>query len=190
MPGETILKQGSYVSQVVYLKSGVLKIVLESKNNKSTILKIEESDSLVALPVLSVFKIYPFSVIAITQCEICLIRKEAIQEIMDRNIKANQFLVNWYSKEYSYIYTKILTISTRNNHGKLASALLYLSNGNFKKNVLNLISRKDLADLASISIDSTNKILMELKNDKIIEINKKGIKILNHELIEKLSTVG
>ena len=190
LPGEPILKQGTYVSQVIYLKTGLLKIVLEGKNNKNTILKLVNSKNFVALPVLGAPNIYPYSVEAISNCEVCFIRKESLLEVMERNIPVNQFLLNWYSNDYIYLYSRITTISTRNNHGKLASALVYLTDENFDKNILNQISRKELAELASISIDSTNKILMELKNDRIIDIDKNCITILNRELIVKLSTVG
>ncbi len=190
LSGETILKQGSYTSQIIYLKSGLLKVILEGKNGKNTILKLVASKNYIALPILGNTKIYPYTVEAITDCETCLIRKETILEILNRNINANRFLIDWYTNDYIYMHSKITTISTRNNHGKLASALLYLTSGEFEKNTLNILTRKDLAELASISIDSTNKILMELKNDRIIGINKNNITILKPELVEKLSTIS
>lgn len=190
LPGETILKQGSFVSQVIYLKSGLAKIVLEGKNGKKMILKLVNNKNFIALPVLGEPKIYPYTVEAISNSVVCFIRKESLLEIMEKNIALNNFLVNWYAKDYMFMYSKITSITTRNNHGKLASALLYLTNGNFEKNVINQISRKELAELAAISPDSSNKILMELKNDRIIDIDKNGITILDLELVEKLSTVG
>lgn len=188
--GKTILKQGAFVSQIAYLRKGVVKKVIEGDHNRNVIFKIIEKDNFIALPVIGHPNHYPFSVIALTDCEVCFIRNDKILNIMQSNTTLGSYLLKWYSLDYLYMYNKILTISTRNSHGKLASTLIFLTKNNFSNDILNLLSRRELAELASISVESANKILLELKQDKVIEINKKGIKILRLDLIEKLSTVG
>ena len=188
--GETVIKQGTYISQVVYLKSGLAKIVLESKNKRNVILNLVRGKNFILLPVLGSSDQYPFSIYSLCDCTVCIIRKETFLQVMQRNININRHLLDWYSKDYQFLYTKLLTTSTRNSHGKLASALLYLLDGGFGDNILELVSRKDLAELAAISIESSNKILAQLKHDRIIDITKNGIKIKRRDLIEKLSTVG
>lgn len=189
--GDIIIKQGSYVSQILFLKSGFVKIVIEGINKRNTILKLIGAGNFIALPVLGNPTVYPYSVVGVTDSKVCNIRKETIVEICQSNIAFNNYLLNWFSSDYTFLYHRISILSTRNNHGKLASALLYLTQKNFKdKNILEKISRKDLAELASISVESVNKILMELKYDKIIRIEDKTIRIIAPEVIEKLSTVG
>jgi CRP/FNR family transcriptional regulator len=187
---EYVLKQGTFVSQLIFLKKGILKIVLEGKDEKNTILNIIEERSFVALPILENSNVYPFSVITISECEICFIRKETLQDVMKRNIEANSFLLKWYSDDYLFMYNKMAMLSSCNSHGKLASALLYLTSDHFNNDILNIISRKELAEFAAVSVESSNKILVQLKHDKIIDINKKGIEIKRRDLIEKLSAVG
>lgn len=187
--GDIILKQGSYVSQVLYLKKGQVKIVLEGKNDKNTILQIVNEKNFIALPVLGDLEVYPFSVIALTHCEICNIRKETLVEISERNVEFLKFLISRFKRDFIFLYSRISVLSTRNNHGKLASALLNLCNS-YEPHEIHFLSRKELAEFASISIESTNKILQELKHDKIIEIHDKSITILQYKLIEKLSSVG
>jgi len=188
--GETILKQGSFVSQIIYLKKGLVKIVLEGKNDRNSILSLVEAENFIALQILGDPCQYPFSVIAIYNCNVCFIREATIIEVMKRNTSANNYLLKWLSNDYLFMYNKILTISTRNSHGKLAAALLYLTSGAFESDALNSISRKELAELASISVESSNKILLQLKHDRIIEIKDNKITIKRRDLIEKLSTIG
>lgn len=188
--GETIIKQGTYVAQILFVQTGLVKLILESKNDKNVILKFVEGSSFVGLSIMGEPNLYPFSVISVTESTICFIRKEIILRLMKDNIQLNQYLLKWSSNDHLFLYSKIATISTRNSHGKLASAMLYVTDGNFNINLLNLLTRKELAELASISIESTNKILLQMKHDKIIDINKYGISILRRDLIEKLSTVG
>jgi CRP-like cAMP-binding protein len=52
------------------------------------------------------------------------------------------------------------------------------------------LTRKDLAELASISKESTNKILKELQHDGIINISDGTIKITEPGLLQRLSLIG
>lgn len=185
-----IIKQGTFVSQLFYLKKGVVKIILESQNGRNSILDIVEEGNFIALPILNNPDIYPFSVISMTDCEICFIRKVALKEIMSNNPTATEYLLDWYSKDYTFLYDRILKISTLNSYGKLATALLYLTNKKFKTDLLEIVSRQEIADIATISLESCNKILLQLKHDGIINIRKSQIDLLQPTLIEKLCTAG
>lgn len=188
--GEHIIKQGEFVTQVLYLKKGLVKIVLEAKNRKSSILKIIENKNFIVLPLMGNFQRYPFSVVAISACNVCVIKKDTMLGIMNTNIKMNQFVLDWFSEDYLFLYNKITVQNTRNSHGKVATTLLYLTSEDFTDNLITLINRKEIAELSSVSIDSCNKILSDLKNDKIIEIGLNGIRIIRRDLIEKLSLIG
>jgi CRP-like cAMP-binding protein len=68
---------------------------------------------------------------------------------------------------------------------------LYLRSEKFNEiEIYNLISRKELAELSAISLDSTMKIINELKNDKIIEVNGKEIIIKDLEMMVRLAQIG
>ena len=190
-PNDIIIKQGSHVAQILYVKEGLVKTVIEEKNKRSTILKFVPPGNFIALPVLGKQKKYPISVVSMTRSVLCLISKDEVLQLISKNPKLSDELIDWYSVDYMYLYSKISNLSTRNSHGKLASALLYLADEQFKNtNVFELISRKDLADLASISLESTNKILQELKNERIIEIENRNIKVVRPKLLQTLSMIG
>ena len=188
--GEVILRQGSFVSQVLYLKQGIVKKVLEGKNERNTIIKLADDKNFLALPILGSSNQYPFSIVSVSDCHVCLLKRDTIYKVIKGNEKAHDFIMKWYAEDYLQMYRKIATISTRNSHGKLATALLYLTNGTFSSNILDLISRKDLAELSSTSKESANKILQQLNHDGLIEINKDRIIIKRRDLLEKLSSVG
>lgn len=189
-PGDYIVRQGSFISQVFYLREGLIKIVLEGKNNRNTIIKLVKPDNFFALPILGNDMQYPFSAITLTESSICLIRKESFMQLLQKNNNAYMYLLQWYANDYLLMYSKIATISTRNSHGKVASALLYVTGDEFNTTVLEKITRKDIAELSSTSLESVNKILQQLNHDGIIETKKHNIVIKRRDLLEKLSTVG
>lgn len=188
--GEVIMKQGSFVSQIVYLKSGLIKVLLEGNHHKQTILRIEGKNKYIGLPVLGEATEYLYTAAAVTESVVCLIRHESMLEIMRSNGRVNEYMLKMFAQEHTSLFEKIDTLSNKNSQGKLAAALLYLTGDNFEEDVLNEISRKELAELAGISIEGLQKILNDLKNEKIISVHDKKISIERPDLIEMLSTVG
>lgn len=189
--GETILKQGSYAYHLPFLRNGLVKLVLESTNNRESIFQLSSSGSFICLYTMYIEDYIPFTVVALSNCEVCLIKREIFREHLLKNRKATEYVLSWYCNESLNFFKRMSVQSTRNNHGKLAEALLYLSKVEFKnENVSKYLTRNELAELASISLESTNKILGELKNDLIIRIKNEGIEIDNIDLLERLSRIG
>ena len=188
--GETIIKQGGLISNIISLRKGLIKVVSEGKNNRNTLLKIIDEKSLIAFSGLSELTNYPFSLVALTPVNICQIRKETLNDISTRDVRINKLIINKLVNDNLFYGQRISILNTRNNCGKLASALLFLFEIFSDKQIFEYVSRKDLAELACISIESLNKILMQLKNDKIIYMDSKSLNILQPELINRLSLIG
>ena len=56
--------------------------------------------------------------------------------------------------------------------GKLASALLYLTSEKFKNdNVFQYLTRQDIADFASITVESTVKFLKEFEKEGLTQLD-------------------
>jgi CRP/FNR family transcriptional regulator len=189
--GETILKQGTFADNILFLRKGLVKLILESNTGKETIFKLASTNSFVGLSVLFAGDFVPFSVVALKDCDVCFIKKELMEEQLLGSKIATEFVLTSYNKESLFLLKKISVISTRNNHGKLAEALIYTASQELKdEKATQFLTRNDWADLASISLESTNKILSELKNDLIIKITNEGLEICKIDLLLRLSRIG
>jgi len=59
-------------------------------------------------------------------------------------------------------------------NGRMADALLYIDSlKNEKAEIFQLLSRKDLADFAGISTESTVKLLKMFEKDGLIKLNER-----------------
>ena len=68
-------------------------------------------------------------------------------------------------------------------HGRLAYTLIYLSREDFEiKNIFQYLTRKDLAELSTMSTEGAVHILSEFDKDGIVELQGKDIKILDMEI--------
>ena len=75
--------------------------------------------------------------------------------------------------------------------GKLASALLYLMDEEFTgENIFQYLTRQDIADFASVSVESAIKFLKEFEKEGILKLTGKDIKIVDFPRLEEISRKG
>ncbi len=87
--------------------------------------------------------------------------------------------------------SKCMNLGLRQLNGKLASTLLYLSRDEFKnEDVFSYISRKDLAELSGMSLESVVRILSEFSDAKIIELKGKRIEITDMNKLMVINQKG
>lgn len=189
--GEVIIKQGSLMDYVFFLKKGLAKLIIETEQNRNIILEIVTPERFIGVGALYIPDVSPISFVALTDCEVCQIRKQFLMKIFMRNASFSEKVIRDNGQEYHYLFRKLSIFGARNNHGRLADTLLYLNDKTFSEmDIYASINRKELAELSAMSMESMNKILKEFKEDLIIEIEDKRIKILRPDLLERISRVG
>ena len=189
--GENICKQGAYASYVLYISNGLVKIYLESKGNKNINVKIYKTSEFIGLSAIFGDNIYNYSVLALCDSSICLIEKESFKKLLLNNGIFASEIIKWYCDKEIQLYNRIKSIGHKQMHGRLADVLLYLSNYDIEQDdVFTYLTRKDIADFACISMESIVRLLTELKNEGIIEISGKKIRILQLSLLKEISRKG
>jgi CRP/FNR family transcriptional regulator len=82
----------------------------------------------------------------------------------------------------------VRSLSYNQMRGKLAGALLYLSDSKYtNEGVFEFLSRQDIADFAGISLESTVKFLKEFAKENMIDLDGRHLIISNKEALEDLS---
>lgn len=188
--GELVTKEGSNVASILYIIDGLVKVYIESPE-KNIIIKLLKSRDFVGLTSLFGDDTYYFSAAALKETKVCSINPEAIKDLINQCCDFARELSGWYCKNYNLMLTKCLNLGLRQLNGKLANTLLYLSQEEFKAiDVFAHISRKDLAELSGMSLESVVRILSEFNNEKIIELKGKRIEIKNMKLLEAINQKG
>jgi len=189
--GENICKQGAFASYVLYISDGLVKLYLESPNHKNINIKILKTSEYIGLSSIYGENIYNYSAVALEDSTICLIEKESFRKLLNNNGNFSSEIIQWYCNNEKQLFTKIKSLGHKQMHGRLADTLLYLSDEGFNQEELfPVLSRKDLADFACISTESTVRLLAELKNEGIIQIDGKHIKILDRLKLINISKKG
>lgn len=191
LKGENIFKQGAFAPYIMYVQSGLVNVYIQTGHDKKVNISVARSGDFLAFSSLFGEDIYTYSALALKDSEICMIDKEGLRQLL---FKDNDFAMRITSKNYqneNHLINIIASISHNQMRGKLATALRYLSAKEFlAEDIFQHLSRQDIADFASVTVESTIKFLKEFEKEKIIKLNGKDIHILQEEILENIALCG
>lgn len=187
---ETIVKEGTKVSNILYVMDGLVKLYIEGPE-KNIIIKLLKPNDFIGLTSLFGDETNYFSVAALKETRVCSIDCESFKDLITQCCDFSRELSSWYCKNYNLMLSKCLNLGLRQLNGKLANTLLYLFGDEFKElDVFSYISRNDLAELSGMSMESVVRILSEFNNEGIINIKGKKIEIKNLERLNDINRKG
>jgi CRP/FNR family transcriptional regulator len=191
LKGETIFKQGAFSPHVLFVNQGLVRVYLQTGTNRQVNIRIAQKGDFIAFSSVFGENIYNYSSVALVDSAICMIDKDALKELLIRNPEfALEITSRNYKNEGRYIEL-IGNISYKQMRGKLASALLYLSGEEFAdENLFQYLTRQDIADFASITIESGIKFLKEFEKEGILSIAGKDIVIHDRVTLTEVSRRG
>lgn len=189
--GETIAKQGSFASGLIYIKQGMVKLYKEGPNNNNLILNIFGSDELVGISSLYGDNVFNYSIVAIEKSEIYLIELAVLKELIQNNARFATAVLQRSNRNTLRAYNQMFNLTHKQLNGRMASALIFLSKEVYQSPKFKLtLSRKDLADFTGMSTMGAIRVLNSFKLDKTIS-NEKGIlEILDFNALEVIAKVG
>ncbi len=176
LKNETIFKQGAFAPHVLLVHEGLAMVYLQVGKTKQVNIHIARQGDLMAFSSIFNNKTYQYSAIALIDSTFCMIEKEALKEVIMRNSEFAMQLMSKNNLNESRYVEIIKNLSYKQMRGKLASAILYLSSEEFRSdNIYQFLSRQNIADFASITVESTVKFLKEFENDQLISLRGKEI---------------
>jgi CRP-like cAMP-binding protein len=189
--GDTLTKQGAFASYILLLISGVVKQYIEGSDNRSFNLRIVQAGDFIGLSSVFSKNTYTYSTSALTDCQVMLIGKESLSEIIKGNGSFSFNLIQRYCAQNADLHEVLQDQQFKQMHGRLAASLLYINALKISlPNIFQLMSRKDLADFAGISTESTVKLLKSFEKDGLIELQDKDILLMDVERLKEIQKRG
>lgn len=188
--GETIIKQGALAGHIVYIKSGLIKVYREHGNDE-LILSLESKGKMIGLQAIYSQNIYPYSIMAYDDVNVCLLDINSMKELIGKNARFGEQILNIMNEETLFSYNRMACLTLKQLHGRFADLLLCLSLRIYKRKEFKVpLSKKDMAAVMNMSQESMSRVIKDFTKDKIIDIKGNRISILNFEKIRHLSIVG
>jgi len=189
--GDNLTKQGTFASYVLFVMKGLARQYIEGDNAKSFNMRIIKPGEFVGLSSVFAKNTFNYSSVALTDCQVFLVEKEAIAQIIRQNGTFGLGIIRRYCEQNSNLFDTLRTVMYKQMNGRIAETLLYIDSLKAENpEIFQLLSRKDIADFAGISTESAVKLLKSFEKDGLIELNEKDISILNHGNLTEISKRG
>ena len=188
--GEILCKQGSFVSNMMFIKSGLVKLYLENGDNP-TIISIEKEGYFIGLPSLLVEDVFHYSVEALSDVDVCLVDIKTFKLILHENSGFALEIARYLNKDLVYSYNRMASLTQKHINGRFAELILYLSQSVYESNPFETnISRKDMADLIATSNESISRLIKKFTEDHIINHKGHFFEILEEGKLTQISKLG
>lgn len=189
LKGEQIFKQGAFAPYVLYVVDGLVKIFLQSSIKQLNITIAKQGDFMAFT---SVFDndVYNYSAMALKDTTICMIDKSALRQLLLKNPDFALRITSRNCKNENRYLEIIKNVSFKQMRGKLASALLYLSDAYPEENIYEYLTRQDIADFASVTVESAVKFLKEFEKEGLLKLNGKEIEISDRKKLKEIELRG
>jgi CRP-like cAMP-binding protein len=190
-PGEIMMKQGSPTSNALFLASGMAKTYIEGLNGKNFIMSIALPGRLIMGPGAYVDSRHTYTVSAITAVQACFISFDIFKQLVRVNGAFAESLIEDISAKSLGSLNRMVNLSQKRMPGRLADALLYLSDQVFHSDDYEMIlSRQELGEMTNMAKECVVRILKELEVSGVIYSDSSKIKILDKEKLIQISLKG
>lgn len=188
---DNLTKQGAFASYVLFMITGLAKQYLEGDTTKNYNLRIIRPGEFVGLSAVFLNNTFNYSSVALTDCQVFLVEKDAIAKVAKQNGMFGFNIIRRYCEQNADLFTVIRNLNYKQMNGRMADTLLYIDRLKAENpGIFQLLSRKDIADFAGISTESAVKLLKSFEKDGLIVLNEKDIIVEDHNKLLEVSRKG
>lgn len=188
--GNSVIKQGTFSTNVVYLRFGLAKIHIAGPYHEQ-IVRIVKAPSYLALPTTFGDKINQYSVTVIEDSEVCFIDIKTFRFLLAENPDfAYEIMIEVCRNELD-TFNRCANRTQKQIRGKIADVLLEMSNQLYGSDTFSIpLNQEELGNLIDSSRESVSRVLNEFEKDGILRISGKKIELLNKGSLSLISANG
>lgn len=190
--GTVIYQEGSRLTGFYSVVRGILKIYKTGIDGKEQILRFAKSGDIIAYRSLLSQEPACTTAKVIEDALLCYIPYKTMVWMLESNTKFSLSLLQKMAAELKEANNYMTDIAQKTVRERAAEILLILKN-NFdvdKDNVLQIsITREELANMVGTATESIIRLLSEFKQDKLIELQGRKIKIIDIKGLQKRANI-
>lgn len=190
--GDVLYKEGNRISGFYCISNGIIKVYKTGLDGKEQIIRFARPGDIIAYR--SVLSSEPACTTSevIEDCHVCFIPSEHLISLIRKNSTFAVELLKLTCHELGEANSYITDIAQKTVRERLAEVLVQLIQdfGLDEQKFLKIsLTREELANIVGTATESVIRLLSEFKNDKLVELNGRKIKIISIKGLEKISNV-
>lgn len=186
--GENLFQEGEHIDGIFCIKDGACKLTKLSANGNNQIVKLAKKGELLGQRSVISGEPANLSAVALEDMEVCFIPLKDISSFLDQNPQFSRSMMQTLSKDLKEADNILVGMAQKTAKQRLAEVLLNLENtfGHDADGCIALqLSREDMAGMIGTVLESCIRLLSEFKNDRLIVLEGKRIRINDRSGLER-----
>ncbi len=192
--GQIIFHEGDEPLGLVCLIEGKAKLYKKGVGGKDQIVRLVRPNGLLGYRALFSGENNLATAEAIEPVTICVISKNDLYELIEANGKFAFYFINELAHELGVFYSRTISLTQKHIRGRLAETLLFLIDTyGFDDDGMTIkatLLREDMASLSNMTTSNAIRTLSAFASENIIQLSGKKIKILQLNILKKISSQG
>ena len=189
--GETILRQDTKSSHLVYLHRGVVKFTFQAGQGKTSIMTVVGGSKLLGGANLFFKETNIFSIVAVEECDLCMIDSRALRNVMVKHGNLTLALLDRSVEMFQSSIFNFISLAQKQVNGRIADVLIYLWDYVYKNSEFEFtLTRKEIAEFAACSHENVITTMSKLNKEGVITLDGKRVVINDINKLHEISKRG
>jgi len=188
--GDSIFLEGAMPIGLYCLNHGKVKMIKKGKIEDEFIVSLHKPVDFLGFDNLMSNSPYTYTAVAIEDVSICIIKKENLFSVIEKNVDLGKKIINYLSQKLIDQNERMLVLTQTKMESRLAYTLIELINfygyDIDGKTIAVELKRKELASLSSMNTANVIRILSAFNKQKIVKTKLRKIQILNLESLKQI----
>jgi CRP/FNR family transcriptional regulator len=190
--GQIVFFEGNRPAGLFCINKGKVKIFQMGPEGKEQIMRLAKEGDILGYRSLISGDVYSASAAVMEDAVLCFIPRKTFFELLQSNSELSTRMMKLLSGDLKSAEVRITGLAQKPVRERLAETLLMLKEfyGVEHNSAINAtLSREEIANIVGTATETVIRILSDFKSEKIIDIQSKKIKILNHEALLRAAHV-
>ncbi len=191
---ELIYQENETPTHILFLVSGMAKIIKECSMGRSQIVRIIKEQSFMGFRAFFANECNTTSAVALEDSTVAALPLDTMVELIELNHGITNYFISELATTLGETDSRFVTLTQKHIRGRLAETILALKANygieNDGKTLNVIMNRYDLASLSNMSTSNAIRTLSSFATEGLIEISGRKIRILNEEELAKISRLG
>ena len=190
---EIIYREGETPNHLYLVVSGAVKVYREGVCGRNQIMRMLGVGSFFGYRASLAYEPYVTGAAAFASATLCCIPMNLIRIAMQNHPEVLNFFVKELAIDLGIADKRIVSLTQKHIRGRMAESLLTIRDafGVDKEGFINLdITRQELADYSNMTISNSIRIISAFVSEGLIMVRGKRLKLLEDELLLRISFMG
>jgi len=190
--GELVFSEGAEAKGIYFVYEGLIKVHKKWDEEKDLIVRFAKKGDILGHRGMGSNLFYSVSATALENSVLCFLEHDFFVTSLKINTDFCYHLLLFFADELKESEHRMRNLAHMSVKGRLAEGLIHLHNkfGTDEKGNINItLSRQDLAAYIGTTYETAFRMLTELVNDGILQVDGKQIRIINELALKNVQTL-